>query len=343
MITPPSLKQGDKIAIVAPAKKISLKEIEAAVATLKSWGLEVVLGNNLLNEHHQFSGTDEDRFSDFQQMLDDESVKAILCARGGYGTVRIIDRLNFSRFSNSPKWIIGFSDITVMHAHINQVLGIETLHAPMAFNFTEDAAQSPDIQNMKAILFGNEQPLYTLQANALNRKGNASGLIVGGNLSILYNLTGTQSDINPQGKILFIEEVDEYLYHLDRMMQQLKRSGKLSNLAGLIVGGMTKMNDNAIPFGKSAAEIIAGAVEEYDYPVCFGFPAGHLDVNQPIIMGRRVDLSVDEEVKIHFQEPEKQVVQRNQWKKILGTALFVLFLFLFIVILYNLVFKYLVN
>lgn len=343
MITPPSLKLGDRVAIIAPAKKISLKEIEAAIETLKEWGLEVVLGNNLLNEYHQFSGTDRDRAADFQHMLDDETIKAILCARGGYGTVRIIDCLNFNRFLKAPKWIIGFSDITVLHTHINQALGIETLHAPMAFNFKQLAGQQSDVKNLKAILFGEKWPGYTLPKNSLNMQGKASGILVGGNLSILYNLTATQSDINPEGKILFIEEVDEYLYHVDRMMQQLKRSGKLTNLAGLIVGGMTKMNDNQIPFGKSAEEIIAETVGEYEYPVCFGFPAGHLDVNQPMIIGRKVDIAVDKEVTINFQEEEKRVTERSQWKKIAGTALFFLLLFVIIFIIYNLVFKYLVN
>jgi muramoyltetrapeptide carboxypeptidase len=301
MVTPPYLKPGDKVAIVATARKVSFAEMEPAIRLFKAWGLEVVTGSYLTSEYCQYAGTDEQRTSDMQQMLDNAVVKAIFCARGGYGSVRIIDRLDFTKFVASPKWIVGYSDITVFHSHIHRHFGIETLHGPMPINFPENGIATTAIESLRKTLFG-EEIEYTIPANPLNRKGTARGQIVGGNLSILYSLSATLSDLETDGKILFIEDVDEYLYHIDRMMMNLKRSGKLNNLAGLIVGGMTKMNDNAIPFGRTAEETISDAVLEFRYPVCFGFPSGHQAENKSLIIGREAELSVHDNCTLVFRQ-----------------------------------------
>jgi len=295
MISPTQLKKGDKIGVIAPARKISREEISLAVDLLKSWGIEVVFGKNLFSEQNQFSGSDEERGEDLQTMLDDNSVKAIISARGGYGTLRIIDKIDFTSFKKNPKWIVGFSDITVLHSHIHN-FGIETIHAPMLINFFQSAEATESIRN---ILFG-ENIIYQINSRKLNRTGNSEGELIGGNLSLLYALMGSKSDIDTKGKILFLEDLDEYLYHIDRMMLNLKRAGKLSNLAGLIVGGMTEMKDNTIPFGKSAEEIIADAVKEFSYPVCFNFSTGHIDKNLALPLGRRAKLSVGETSKLSF-------------------------------------------
>lgn len=295
MTTPPCLQKGDKIGIVACARKISKEELEPAVDLLTSWGLEVVLGKNIFRAEHQFSGSDDQRAADLQSMLDDPAVKAVISARGGYGTVRIIDKLDFTAFKKQPKWIIGYSDITVLHSHVHN-FGIKTLHATMPINFAKNAEA---IETLRKALFG-EALRYEGGSHSLNRKGNAEAELVGGNLSLLYALTGSVSDINTNGKILFIEDLDEYLYHIDRMMINLKRSGKLSHLAGLIVGGMSDMKDNAVPFGKTAEEIILDAVKEYDYPVCFGFPAGHIDRNLALVLGGKVKMEVKDNFRLFF-------------------------------------------
>lgn len=305
MQSPESLKKGDKIGIVAPARKISLQEIRPTINKLKKWGLEVVLGNNMFNECNQYSGTDEERLTDFRQMLDDDSIRAILCARGGYGTVRIIDKIDFRAFKERPKWIVGFSDITVLHSHIHSNFCIETVHSIMPVILPDCELTEQSYETMRKVLFGERQN-YEIEASPLSRKGIARGVLTGGNLSILYSLTGTKSDINTNDKILFIEDLDEYLYHIDRMMMNFKRSGKLENLAGLIVGGMGEMNDNDIPFGKTAQEIIAETVAEYNYPVVFDFPAGHIKNNMALILGREILLRVDKKVYVEFSETNNQ-------------------------------------
>ncbi len=293
MKTPLYLKKGDKIGIVACAGKISRDAIQPAIDILKDWGLEVVLGKNLFKTDHQFSAKDAERATDLQRMLDDTSVKAIISARGGYGTIRIIDKINFSKFKKYPKWIIGYSDITVLHSHIH-TMGIETIHATMPINFTKNKEAT---ESLRKALFG-EKLDYEIKSHPLNRKGETKAQLVGGNLSLLYALAGSVSDIDTKGKILFIEDLDEYLYHIDRMMMNLKRAGKLKNLKGLIVGGMTGMKDNTILFGKTVEEIILDAVKEYNYPVCFNFPAGHIDRNFALVLGRKVKLSVGSKVKL---------------------------------------------
>lgn len=287
LIQPAYLKKGDKIAIVASARKISMQELQFAIDIFKNWGLEIMLSKNIFNQDNQFSGTDDERAADLQTALDDDSVKAIISGRGGYGTMRIIDKIDFTKFKQQPKWVVGYSDITVLHSHIHN-FGIQTLHATMPINFS---VNTEAVETMRKILFG-EKLNYEIEKHTLNRKGIAETEVVGGNLSLLYALTGSSSSVHTKEKILFIEDLDEYLYHVDRMMVSLKRYGKLSDLAGLIVGGMTDMKDNQIPFGKTAEEIIMDAVKEYNYPVCFNFPAGHVDRNLALILGKKMKLVV---------------------------------------------------
>ncbi|WP_034256764.1 S66 peptidase family protein [Adhaeribacter aquaticus] len=288
MIAP--LKPGDTIAICALARKVSISELEPAISIFKEWGLKVVLGASLSLEFHQFAGTDEERLADFQNLLDNPEVKAIISARGGYGTTRILDRIDFFTFKLNPKWLIGFSDITALLCQVHN-FSIESIHATMPALFAKPGAE-PAIQSLRKILFGHYDP-YTCLAHKLNRLGKAKGTLVGGNLSILITCLGTSSEIDTAGKVLFLEDLDEYLYHIDRMMVQLDRAGKLKDLAGLVVGYMSDMKDNTIPFGKSAYEIIAEHAGKYNYPIAFGFPTGHEPENLALICGREVFLSVD--------------------------------------------------
>jgi len=281
MIIPEKLKIGDKIGIISTARKITIEELSPALKTLESWGLKVILGINLFQENDQFSGNVEQRTADLQCMIDDNSIKAILCARGGYGTVQIIDAINFNNLKNNSKWIVGYSDVTVLHSHLNN-LGIASLHATMPINFESNTSES--LLSLKNSIFGNLNSIEC-KAHSLNKFGKIEGDIVGGNLSILYSLLGSKSDIDTVGKILFIEDLDEYLYHVDRMMMNLKRNGMLTELKGLIVGGMSDMNDNSIPFGKTAEQIILEYTKDYDFPICFGFPAGHLTDNRCLRLG----------------------------------------------------------
>lgn len=298
MKTPPSLLPGDKIGIVAPARSVSPEEIETAVKYLNSKGFEVVLGEKLFGKQDQFSGSDAERTSDIQEFLDDVSVKAIICARGGYGSVRLLRHLDFKHFAKHPKWFVGYSDITVFHSAIHN-LGIQSLHAPMVFNLNKPDANIADFDCLIDILTGNK-PASTFTSHPLNRHGKAKGILVGGNLSVLYSLRGTPYDINTHGKIIFLEDIDEYLYHIDRMMMNLKLGGKLANIRGIIVGGMTDMKDNNVPFGKNAFEIIADQTSDVFIPVCFDFPAGHGSVNTPLIFGKEVVLEIGRECSLRY-------------------------------------------
>ncbi len=303
MIKPPYLKQGDTVTIVSTARKVSKAEMKPAADILKSWGLNVQFGKNLFKDQNQFAGSDEDRAADFQRALNSKS-QAILFARGGYGSVRTVDKVDFKRFIKNPKWLIGFSDITVFHSHVQRNCDVETMHAPMAFNIPKLSAQC--LKVFKDTLFG-ERLSYSSSKQQpslekLNRKGKAKGVLTGGNLSLLYSLAGSLSDVDTAGKILFLEDLDEYLYHIDRMMISLKRSGKLAGLAGLIIGGMSDMRDNEIPFGKTAEEIISEAVAEYSYPVVYGFPAGHIQNNFPLIFGREATLNVTDKMELIFSQ-----------------------------------------
>ena len=299
-IIPPFLQPGDVIGICAPARKVSPEEMKDGIDWLLAKGFQVKVSQHLYGEFNQFSGTDDERAADLQSLIDDSKVKAIVFARGGYGWVRIIDQINFSSLEKHPKWLIGFSDVTVLHSHLNSHISMCTLHAPMMINLMNEKRNEEATDTTIDILTGKNIRYSEKNLNALNRNGICEGELVGGNLSLLYALAGTPSDLATDGKILFIEDLDEYLYHIDRMMMQLKRAGKLKNLKGLIVGGMSDMRDNAIPFGKSAVEIIAEAIVEYNYPVCFDFPSGHIDRNLPLVLGADVRLEVGQSIELNF-------------------------------------------
>jgi len=290
MISPPSLKKGDTIGLVAPARKISEPELTEAVKIIESRGFRVAKSPHLFASENQFAGTDEQRAADIQQMLENREVKAVFAVRGGYGSVRIVDRIDFRSLLLNPKWMVGYSDFTIFHNHLVN-LGLQSLHATMPLNF---AGNTPEALDSLFDVLKGEKPQYNFNGHPLNRKGVARGILVGGNLSVLYSLMGSRSFPDTAGKILFLEDLDEYLYHIDRMMMALKRAGVLANLAGLVVGGMTEMNDNTIPFGKTAEEIIRESVAEYNFPVSFGFPAGHFADNRTLIMGASVCLEVTE-------------------------------------------------
>ncbi len=291
--TPPYLQKGDTIGIVCPAGFMAAEKVQTCINTLKDWGYKVKTGKTVGGESSTyFSGTDEERLNDFQQMLDDDEVKAVLCGRGGYGMSRIIESINFKKFKKHPKWIVGYSDITVLHSHLYSNYAISSLHAPMAGAFNEEGYKNEFILSLKNALEG-KKIKYSCPAHAFNRKGEAAGELIGGNLSLLAHCTGTDSDIKTKGRILFIEDVGEYSYTIDRMLYQLKRSGKFSRLAGLIIGGFTEMKDTERPFGKEVAEIILDSIKEYDYPVCFDFPVSHTDRNYALKVGVRYKLRVD--------------------------------------------------
>ena len=284
----PYLEQGSKIAIAAPARMVKPEEMECAINWLKEKGFVPVYDDRLFAGHHIFAGDDDFRAAVFQQYLDNEDISAIWIARGGYGSIRIIDKLDFTKFLQHPKWIVGFSDGTVLHGKLSR-LGFPSIHAAMPFYF---ANKTPEAKQSLFDALTGRCLHYELPAHPLNRVGEMNGEIVGGNLSVLIGMNG--SDIFPEtdGKILFIEEVDEYIYHIDRMMRALKRAGKLKHLKGLIVGGLTQIHDNTHPFGQSAEEVIAEVVSEYDYPLCFNLPAGHFDDNRAIVFGQKAKITV---------------------------------------------------
>jgi muramoyltetrapeptide carboxypeptidase len=287
---PPYLKKGDRIAIACPAGYMPKEKAQTCIETLQQWGFEVMVGKTLGSKSkNYFSGTDEQRLNELQAMLDDDSIKAILCGRGGYGVTRIIDQLDFTRFKKNPKWIIGFSDITVLHAHINSNFKITTLHAPMAAAFNK--GENDFTTSLHKALLG-KKAKYTAKAHPFNKLGVAKGELIGGNLSLITHLIGTKSAIKTKNKILFIEDIGELIYSTDRMLHQLKRSGNLTNLAGLIVGGFSAVKDTERPFGKKAEEVINDIVKEYDYPVCFHFPVSHEKENYALKVGGNYQLKI---------------------------------------------------
>jgi len=290
MIIPPYLKNGDTIAIVCTARSFSTEEAQKAINLAHSWGLTVELGSTIDINVNQLGGTDLQRASDLQTMLDNPEIKAVWIARGGYGTVRIIDQIDFSTFLKNPKWIIGFSDITVLHSHIHN-LGVATLHAIMPFSVPK-ALEIAKETLFKALF--NQEYQFNLPANASNKTGEANGELIGGNLSIIYSLLGSNSSIDTTNKILYLEDLDEYLYHIDRMFYNLKRNGYFNDLKGLIIGGMTDMHDNQIPFGFDVQQIVLDITKEYDFPICFDFPAGHIKDNRALKLGCMVKLKVTE-------------------------------------------------
>ncbi len=288
-IQPPYLKKGDKIAIVCPAKKLP-KPIDGAIEILKSWGLDVVIGETVSAGYHQFAGCDDLRASDLQTYLNDSEIKAIIAGRGGYGTIRIIDELDFSAFEAEPKWLIGFSDITILLSHTLAKLNIQSIHGQMPYTFEESTQAALD--SLRKMLFG-EEVSYNYESNFANKPGKAEGILVGGNLTLLIAVEGSVSEMDFTDKILFIEDVGEHEYSIDRMMRILKRKGKLSKLKGLIVGAFNELGEEKIPFGQTPEEVIWDLVKDYDYPVCFNFPTGHIDDNRAMVLGKTVSLNID--------------------------------------------------
>lgn len=289
MKTPLFLSSGSKIALVAPARKVTLDDIAFAIEYIKNKGFVPVYDERLFLADNQFAGNDEERAAIIQSYLDSPVIDAIMCVRGGYGTIRIIDKLCFDRFIQKPKWIVGYSDITVLHAKL-QSIGVESLHATMPINFSDNSSQSLD--SLFDTLCGKSLS-YKVAADKNNICGEAEGELVGGNISVLYSMLGSNIFPDTKDKILFLEDLDEYLYHIDRMMMALERAGALDNIRGLVVGGLTKMHDNTIPFGMTAEEIILERVSNRNIPVCLNFPAGHIDDNRALIFGRKVRLCCD--------------------------------------------------
>ena len=296
LIKPEYLTIGDTVAIVAPSGVLKNYDnyINKAKELLNYWGLNVVLGQNTFKDDGHFAGNDQERSYDFQTALDDKSIKAIWCARGGYGAMRVIDNLNFEKYKINPKWIIGYSDITAIHNDIH-IQKTESIHGLMCKSLDElDIYKDESVKLLKETLFGKSLS-YQIKGNNSNIEGVASGQLVGGNLTLLHCLLGSKSSINTEGKILFIEDLGEYLYHIDRMLYSLKRAGYFDNLNGLIVGDFTDLRKNTTPFGRNLKELIIDIVEEYQIPVVFNFPAGHGQKNHPMILGREIELNVTKE------------------------------------------------
>ncbi|WP_412559710.1 S66 peptidase family protein [Winogradskyella sp. MIT101101] len=294
LIRPPYLKAGDTVAIVAPSGilKNREREVQQAVDLLKSWGLHSVVGKHVFSKADHFAGTDDERCEDLQRAMDDPKISAIWCARGGYGTVRILDKLNYSKFKKNPKWVIGYSDITALHNQLHNE-GYESLHALMCVSLTKDLEDVKNsIETFKSALFGNPTN-YILEGSEYNRNGEASGQLVGGNLTILHTMLGSKESIDTSGKILFIEEIGEYKYHIDRMLQSMKRAGYFDNLKGLVVGDMSKLRKNTTLWGTSVEQLVLDALKEYDFPIAFNMPAGHEKDNRALVLGRAVELKVD--------------------------------------------------
>jgi muramoyltetrapeptide carboxypeptidase len=290
---PPYLKAGDTVAIVAPSGILKSREgeINKAKSLLESWGLKVQVGDHIFEQNHHFAGTDQQRASDLQRVMDDPNISAIWCARGGYGTVRILDKLNYSRFKERPKWIIGYSDITALHNQVHNE-GYQSIHALMCTSLSDPPDEiKTSISTFKNAVFGNALS-YQLEGSTFNRAGEAQGQLVGGNLTILHTMLGSETSIDTHGKILFIEEIGEYKYHIDRMLQSLKRAGYFEQCAGLIVGDMSKLRKNTTKWGSSVEELIIDALAEYDFPIAFNMPAGHEQDNRALILGRSIELKV---------------------------------------------------
>ena len=297
---PPYLKKGDTIGIVCPSGTLSAKKAATCISTLEAWGYKVKVGKTLGTQHHYFSATDEARAADMQAMLDDNSVQAVLCGRGGYGMSRIIDLLNFKKFTKHPKWVIGFSDITLLHNHCTEVLKTASLHAPMAAAFNNGQSNNEWVLSLKHALQG-KKANYKAATQALNRIGKAKGKLVGGNLTLVAHAVGSVSSLKTKNAILFLEDIGEYKYNIDRMMLQLKRSGMLKNLAGLIVGGFTQAKDSDPAFGATVYEIIQAAVAEYNYTVCYDFPVSHDKENYALKHGIEYALEVTAK-KVNLKE-----------------------------------------
>ncbi len=292
MNTPSYLKKGDKVALIAPAAKITRDYINNAVKLLNEWGLEVVIGKNILNANNYYAATDKLRADDLQHALDDPEIKAIICARGGYGTIRTMNKIVPGKFAQYPKWVVGFSDITVLHNYLQNTVNTESIHGTMPVQFEKNDKHTLD--SLKNALFG-EKIYYRFATNSKSLLGNTSGILTGGNLSVIYSLSGTPWDIDTNNKILFIEDVDEYLYHIDRIMMNLSSRGKLKNIKGLIVGAMNMMKEGKTPYGISVEDIILEHLKPLSVPVAFDFPAGHGVKNHAFYLGRNIQLNIDKD------------------------------------------------
>lgn len=303
LIQPPYLKPGDTVAIVAPSGilKNRQKEVQQAVELLKSWGLHAVVGDHVFSQDNHFAGTDAQRCEDFQKAMDNPKISAIWCARGGYGTVRIIDKLDFTKFREHPKWLIGYSDITALHNQFHNE-GFESIHALMCTSLTDDMNDiAKSVETYRKAIFG-ESLQYTLKGSKYNKVGESTAPLVGGNLTMLHTMLGSKTSIDTSGKILFIEEIGEYKYHIDRMLQSLKRAGYFDNCKGVLVGDMSKMRKNTTLWGSSVEQLILDALSEYNFPICFNMPAGHEKDNRAVILGRTVQLKVGKsESKVVFE------------------------------------------
>ena len=301
MIFPAYLQKGDRIRVVSPAGRVSKEKVQSGIELLQLSGYEVLVVDHVFGSHFQYAGTDQQRAADLQQAIDDPLTKAIICARGGYGSVRIIEALDFSPLLENPKWLVGFSDVTVLHTVWNS-LQVASVHGAMPGFFVEDQQPMESYIRLMEVLTGGHSTVE-MPSSGFNRWGKGRGELVGGNLSLVCSLQGTPWQLDTRGKILFLEDLSEYLYHLDRMMHNLRLSGQLAHLSGLVVGGLTDMKDNENPFGKSACEIVLEAVESYDFPVCFDFPAGHIPQNLPLILGAWYALEVGQSTVIQLIEP----------------------------------------
>lgn len=290
LIAPPALQPGDLVYLCAPAKAIEESYILAAEKWLIHIGLRSIRSKNLTGRHHYFSGSVHERLADLQEGIDHPEVKAIWCARGGYGSVQLVDNLQWASFIREPKWLIGFSDICVLH-HKIQSVGIQSMHATMALNIEKNSAASKT--RLKELLFGEKTP-FAIAPHRQNKFGKASGVLIGGNLSIIYSMLATPERYDFNGAILFIEDLAEHLYHIDRMLYALRKNGALAQISGLIIGGLTDLEDTDIPFGKSVVQLILAHFDYRKIPICFDFPAGHIDDNQALLLGAKVELEVSE-------------------------------------------------
>ena len=288
-VKPALLKQGDKIGIVSPARFINPSEIEGALEWLKQRGFIPILGKHVFDSLNQFAGKDEDRASDIMDFITDPEISCIWSTRGGYGSIRLLPYLSGEKLTKSPKWFVGFSDVTVFHSWLHQKLNLQSIHGPMLFSWNDTPESAESFSALEQLLVTGKIE-YQYEAHPASNTEEMSGILVGGNLSMLYSLRGTNLDLTVRNKILFLEDVDEYLYHLDRMMQNFRLAGWLNEISGLLIGGMNEMNDNAVPFGQSPEEIISRLAGEYGLPVIFGHPAGHLDRNLPLVFGEEISL-----------------------------------------------------
>lgn len=293
MTNPPFLKSGDKVTIVAPAGFITTEQVATSIKVLSAWGLEIILGKNLYSKYFTFAGTDEQRAKDFQEAIDNPEIKAIFCARGGYGVLRILDKINWSTFTKNPKWIIGYSDVTAIHSCVNNLLKTASIHGPMPINFEKLIEEKNSLDNLKKILFG-ETIKYSIPNISSIPDSEFEGILIGGNLSLLYSLRGTKYDFSSNENILFIEEIGEYMYHIDRILQNFKLGKKFTGLKAIILGGFTEIKENDLPFAYSLIEIIKKATDS-KIPIITELSSGHITPNLPLILGCNLKINVDKE------------------------------------------------